>query len=565
MRTANRLAWAILLSTSAACEPGGATSNTGGNGPGGDGTGAGTEDGGGGSGTGATTGTAGSGAGFGGDGGGGASGCAPGDCPAGETCGPDGECIAGCSASEPCNDGLTCCDATCVDVQVDLDYCGSCTNACDDVPNQGVSCVSGVCDLSGCDAGFFDCDGNSSTGCESASPCVCTPNATQGCYTGPPNTQGIGACQAGTQTCGPTGQGWGPCLGQVLPDNEICANGVDEDCSGLADDVPDLDGDGWTVCQGDCCDSMAQGCTEPAKVNPGAYEASGNNLDDDCNPATTDAAPTNCSMAANFNVTTGVELAQAMDICTLTTLQSSAWGLIAAELVQPSGSAIAPNSIQLGVMTDFGVNTPQLNATMAAISSGTARDPGDPGYIVPDGLGWNVGADNTGWPPSAPGVGTVNDGVNLRLTLRAPTNAQSFSFKFKFFSAEYPEWVTSQFNDTFLALLTSTAPGIPADKNISFDAQGGRVDVNNGFFEVCSGCASGDATLAGTGYTSPNMAVADAGATNWLTTSAPITPGEVFTIEYMIFDVADHAWDSLTLLDSFEWSINPSQVGTVED
>jgi hypothetical protein len=61
------------------------------------------------------------------------------------------------------------------------------------------------------------------------------------------------------------------------------------------------------------------------------------------------------------------------------------------------------------------------------------------------------------------------------------------------------------------------------------------------------------------------MAVADAGATNWLTTSAPITPGEVFTIEYMIFDVADHAWDSLTLLDSFEWSINPSQVGTVED
>lgn len=510
----------------------------------------------------------------GGSGAGGASGCTGDqDCDPGTICDPSsGACVAGCSDLSPCSDGLTCCGSTCVDVQTDFDHCGSCPNACDDLPNLASSCESGICTVGACDAGFFNCDGDASNGCESAQSCTCAPGSTQSCYTGPANTQNVGLCAGGSQTCGPTGQGWGPCIGEVLPDNEICSNGIDEDCSGVADDVPDLDGDGWTVCNGDCCDSMAQGCTEPAKVNPGAYEALGNNLDDDCDPSTSDSSPqpTACSAGNNFGAVTGTQLAQAMDICQTTTanppLMQKKWGLISAALVQPNGTAVAPQNIQLAVMTNFGVNNPQLNTTMAAISSGTARDPGDnSGYIVPNGTGYTGGANNGTWPPSAPGVGAVNDGVNLRMSLRAPTNAQSFSFKFKFFSAEYPEWVSSQFNDTFLALLTSMAVGIPADKNISFDAMGGRVDVNNGFFEVCSGCASGDATLAATGYTTPQVPVGDAGATNWLTTSSPIVGGETFTIEYMIFDVADHSWDSLVLLDSFVWSVNPSAVGTVED
>jgi hypothetical protein len=30
---------------------------------------------------------------------------------------------------------------------------------------------------------------------------VCTPGTAQPCYTGPSGTQGVGLCQAGTQTC----------------------------------------------------------------------------------------------------------------------------------------------------------------------------------------------------------------------------------------------------------------------------------------------------------------------------------------------------------------------------
>ncbi len=53
------------------------------------------------------------------------------------------------------------------------------------------------------------------------------------CYDGPAGTEGIGACRAGTLTCGADG---GACGGQeVLPTTERCdTTGVDENCDGIA-------------------------------------------------------------------------------------------------------------------------------------------------------------------------------------------------------------------------------------------------------------------------------------------------------------------------------------------
>ena len=153
--------------------------------------------------------------------------------------------------------------------------------------------------------------------------------------------------------------------------------------------------------------------------------------------------------------------------------------------------------------------------------------------------------------------------MNVRLTIRVPTNALSFSYKFRFFSAEYWTWQCTAYNDFYLALLTTGAAGIPADKNISFDSLNNPVSVNNGFYDLCytktcNTCPLGTGALAGTG-----MEVGQTGGgTNWLTTTAPIVPGETMQIEFMIFDVSDHILDSLTLLDNFQWSLDPSGVGT---
>ncbi|MBI3249129.1 MAG: VCBS repeat-containing protein [Deltaproteobacteria bacterium] len=59
----------------------------------------------------------------------------------------------------------------------------------------------------------------------------CTGGQTQACYEGPDGTPGVGLCQAGLRTCQPDGT-YGACLGQVLPQTEICGNKIDEDCNG---------------------------------------------------------------------------------------------------------------------------------------------------------------------------------------------------------------------------------------------------------------------------------------------------------------------------------------------
>ncbi len=60
---------------------------------------------------------------------------------------------------------------------------------------------------------------------------------TRYCYTGPPETNGVGICHGGTQTCY-EGE-WGPCEGQITPQAPAC-NGQDNNCNGHIDDGYDL-------------------------------------------------------------------------------------------------------------------------------------------------------------------------------------------------------------------------------------------------------------------------------------------------------------------------------------
>jgi hypothetical protein len=66
---------------------------------------------------------------------------------------------------------------------------------------------------------------------------------------------------------------------EISPDAiEVC-NGIDDNCSGLLDDVPDNDNDGFTICEGDCNDN-------DQNVNPSVSEIAYNCVDNDCNPTT---------------------------------------------------------------------------------------------------------------------------------------------------------------------------------------------------------------------------------------------------------------------------------------
>jgi len=84
-----------------------------------------------------------------------------------------------------------------------------------------------------------NCDGKlgcADPSCASAPSCqpTCNTGDTKPCYSGPPGTATKGVCKAGAQSC--VGGKWdATCVGQILPSAELCTDGVDNDCNGVAD------------------------------------------------------------------------------------------------------------------------------------------------------------------------------------------------------------------------------------------------------------------------------------------------------------------------------------------
>jgi hypothetical protein len=86
----------------------------------------------------------------------------------------------------------------------------------------------------------------------------CSDGMVQLCYTGPPETQGIGQCAAGIRIC--IDGEWGPCVGDVLPMNEIC-DGYDNNCDGIIDNGFNT-GEPCSIGAGECQEYGVTVCTE---------------------------------------------------------------------------------------------------------------------------------------------------------------------------------------------------------------------------------------------------------------------------------------------------------------
>ncbi|MCA9720040.1 MAG: choice-of-anchor L domain-containing protein, partial [Myxococcales bacterium] len=414
--------------------------------------------------------------------------------------------------------------------------------------------------------------------------------------------------KAGTQTCNQNGTGWGACEGEVLPlSNDICANNKDDNCDGVVDEDPDADNDGYTVCGGDCCDSVGPACQTPNLVNPGAFEVDGNDVDDDCDGVKDNPVPV-CDNGIASNTQNALDYAKAIDLCQFTTENAQGvnkiWGVISGSITQPSGNDGESNNGH-SVRNGFGSNiTNSKGQRLAVLSSGHAADINDtnPNYAAFES-GVNTGPDQTApsdWLaangnsfPNAPGCSisnntNANDGQMVKLRVRVPTNANSFTVKFFFFSAEYPEYVCTSFNDFFVTLVDSNDNGNPNDKNIAIYVSGNNqwpVGVNlvsaaPGLFAVCdngnigcaggpnvpyNGCSQGENLLTGTGFDLNASACANnddvGGGTGWLVMSGNVTPGETMEIRFAIWDTGDSVWDSLVLLDHWEWSVQASEPG----
>lgn len=530
------------------------------------------------------------------------------NCPLGSIC-MDGSCVDGCNDQQPCPAMLSCCDGSCTDPLTDFDNCGGCdAPACPDFPNADDVCEMGMCTMADCDPGWNDCNQMMADGCETQAACACVPGSQIECYTGfPNNTEGVGPCQAGTRTCNAMGTAYGACIGEVTPVNEICNNNVDDNCNGSTDENPDLDGDGWGACNNDCCDQISPECTTPAVVNPGAFEVGGDNVDNNCDGIIDNVLPL-CDAGLASNDNNPLNYAKAIDLCQFTTenppLSQKIWGVISGNFQLANGGN-NPSANSRSIRPQFGTNVlPQAGQRIALLSSGNASYPNqnNPAYVAwqtgtntgtssPAPADW-LAANGNAFPnaPGCPAAGstTAFNPMMLKLRIRVPTNANSFSTKLNFFSSEYPEYVCTAFNDLVVTLVDSTDNGNPSDKNIAiYTTQNNQeypIGVNlvkaaaglfsqcqNGTISQCgapanyNGCVSTN-QLVGTGF---NTNIASGcgdngfmgGGTGWLTMSGNVTPGETMEIRFLIFDVGDQFWDSAVVLDNWQWSVQAAQPG----
>ena len=335
------------------------------------------------------------------------------------------------------------------------------------------------------------------------------------------------------------------------PDGVEVIDGLDNDCDDIADnhtDQYDDDGDGYSEDNGDCDDSEG-GVGE--LIGPDALEINETEegepeeIDNDCDGAV-DEGELPCP--TDLDPATPMGFAVAIDVC---------------NEVRDAYFTFDDAPTDSRLVTDHFGDTyePNVGPTFAILSSGYAADTERcPADYEREGFGTDGNFDTEhAHPDPQAAIGCsdadptdINDYSDLELVLDVPANARSFSFDFNFMSAEFPEFVCTSYDDTFLALLQSQE----FNGNVSFDENGNRVSINIGFFDICDdtlgATCTGEEDLIGTGY---EMGSTDGGGTGWLTTTAPVRPGEKVRLTFLVFDEGDSAYDSTVLIDNFRWHV----------
>jgi hypothetical protein len=385
---------------------------------------------------------------------------------------------------------------------------------------------------------------------------------------------------------------------------------------GTPDD--DSDGDGFSEVMGDCddCDAnksplAAEVIAEPNPDDPNAPlpDPADEDCDNKVDEQDTDLQPCDAGLAINSE--DPMDAVKAIGFCDTDKngaakfIKKATWVL--ADGLPPGPSVdMAKFHLGHGLVDHFGANDkPREGAVMLALSSGTARNKEDAGFVSRNynkGYSSNPPLTFSGESPACPGVvvpkTSVQDAAGLELEIDAPSNVLSLEFNFNFRSYEFPQFICTQFNDFFWANFVQGN----VNKNVSFDNQDppNPISVNAGFLSQCDCPPAGAGEciappfpqigqpqkafqceaidqLVGTdfdGFTNPQGQYAgwtNAG-TGWLKTTVPVKPKELIKLRFVVFDSGvdmngqkDHNVDSTVTIDKFKWHAIPGTNETVAE
>jgi len=194
---------------------------------------------------------------------------------------------------------------------------------------------------------------------------------------------------------------------------------------------------------------------------------------------------------------------------------------------QASGTFTGGGSTNLGLVSGI------------ILSSGNAA-----GAVGPNNSGSYTGSNGTGSDPQLasliPGY-TIYDAVSLKFDLVALSD--TIKFRYVFGSDEYPEWVSSSFNDVFGFFITGPNPngGNYSNKNIAI-IPGTNLpvtidNVNSGSYSQYYTNNSGGATIQYDGFTKV------------MTAWAKVTPCQTYTLKLAVGDAGDSAYDSAVFIE----------------
>jgi hypothetical protein len=349
--------------------------------------------------------------------------------------------------------------------------------------------------------------------------------------------------------------------------------------SSCGDSADDADGDGFRTREGDCNDCVST-------INPAAFDVSGNGVDEDCSGAADEPASA-CELGLAIDSSSAEDAARALGLCSFPSEGSRAWGVLSARFTDASGNPGLHHPHAVGLLPDFGAAKPRAGSTLLALSTGSARAQNQPDYergcdaLDDDDCNLEFDCDEDGAEPPAgypkpskscefpaEGAGLAYDQAALELKLRVPSNANGLSFDSMFYTHEFPHYICLDYND-FFAVFKEPRERAAADANILFDDNHHPIGVDSALFAVCDpdaptpkpfACPLGTALLKGTGF-GPHerrCGLSDyfrgGGATGWLKTTAPVDPGSLITLRFAIWDTGDPYFDSTALLDHFTWT-----------